>query len=169
MTATPTLDGWLGRRPGATTMPVRIDPRALSPVRPARPERIVFGVLGTRNKIRYEEFVDQVLNPALEAWGLPEELLIPGDGESGEVIQTWAHGRGIPVTRVTADWTRNGKRAGLLRDARIQREASHMILLQGPRSNAFTTLAGRLQRKGRPVVLSERPGEPVTPYMLVPL
>jgi hypothetical protein len=36
-----------------------------------------------------------------------------------------------------------------------------MLLLQGPRSNALSTLAGRLQRKGRPVVISERPGESV--------
>ncbi len=159
-----TLDGWLGRSSTAappTHTPARVDPRALSPVRPARPDRIVFGVLGTRNKIRYEEFVEQILDPALEAWGLPEELLIPADGESAEVIQTWATHRRIPVARVIADWTRNGKRAGLLRDARIQREATHLILLQGPRSTALTALAGRLHRKGRPVVLSERPGEAV--------
>jgi hypothetical protein len=155
-TMTETLDSWLGRRP------VVMDARALSPVRIARrSDRIVFGVLGTRNKMSYEDFVEQILDPVIEAWGLPEEFLIPGDGESGEVIQAWAARNDIPVNRVAADWVRNGKRAGLLRDARIQREASHLILLQGPRSNAMTTLAGKLQRKGKPVALSERPGEAV--------
>lgn len=109
----------------------------------------------------YEDFVAQILDPTVEAWGLPAEIVAPADGESSEVLQTWAAHHKIPVCLVAADWVRNGKRAGLLRDARIQREASHMILLQGPRSNAMMTLAGRLQRKRRPVVISERPGEMV--------
>ena len=142
-----------------------MDPRTLSPVRlPSRrpdPTRIVFGVLGTRNKMSYEDFVAQILDPTVEAWGLPAEILAPADGESAEVLQVWASHHGIPVCLVAADWKKNGKRAGMLRDSRIQREASHLILLQGPRSTAMTTLAGKLQRKGRPVVLSERPGEEV--------
>jgi hypothetical protein len=125
------------------------------------PTRIVFGVLGTRNKMSYEDFVSQILNPTMEVWGLPAEIVAPADGESAEVLQAWAAHHKIPVCLVAADWSRNGKRAGLLRDARIQREATHMILLQGPRSNALATLAGRLQRKGRPVVISERPGTSV--------
>jgi hypothetical protein len=157
-TVATTLDRWLGHRP----VPKPMDPRALSPVRlPSRkpdPTRIVFGVLGTRNKMSYEDFVTQILDPVTEAWGLPAEILAPADGESAEVLQTWATHHRIPVTLVVADWKRDGKRAGMLRDSRIQRDASHMILLQGPRSNALTTLAGRLQRKGRPVALSERPG-----------
>lgn len=158
-TMTETLDSWLGRRP------VAMDARALSPVRIARrSDRIVFGVLGTRNKMSYEDFVEHILDPVIEAWGMPEEFVIPGDGESGEVIQTWASRNDIPVCRITADWVRNGKRAGLLRDSCIQREASHLILLQGPRSNALTKLAGKLQRKGKPVALSERPGEPVRAF-----
>jgi hypothetical protein len=161
------LDGWLGRSKGPTDpvsarTPVKMDPRALSPVRmpgsAPDPTRIVFGVLGTRNKMSYEDFVSQILDPTVEAWGLPAEIIAPADGESAEVLQAWATHRCIPICLVAADWTRNGKRAGMLRDSRIQRDASHLILLQGPRSNALTALAGRLQRKGRPVVLSERPG-----------
>jgi hypothetical protein len=106
----------------------------------------------------YEDFVSQILDPTVEAWGLPVEIIAPADGESAEVLQAWATHRRIPICLVAADWTRNGKRAGMLRDSRIQRDASHLILLQGPRSNALTQLAGRLQRKGKPVVISERPG-----------
>lgn len=167
---TASLDGWLGRSTGAAPTkppapartPVKMDPRALSPVRMpgsrGDPTRIVFGVLGTRNKMSYEDFVEQILDPTVEAWGLPAEIVAPADGESAEVLQAWATHRHIPVCLVAADWTRNGKRAGMLRDSRIQRDASHLILLQGPRSNTLTTLAGRLHRKGKPVVLSERPG-----------
>ena len=163
------LDGWLGRSkdPISSTsrIPVKMDSRALSPVRMpghhSDPTRIVFGVLGTRNKMSYEDFVAQILDPTVEVWGLPAEIMAPADGESAEVLQAWASHRRIPICLVAADWTRNGKRAGMLRDSRIQRDSSHLILLQGPRSNALTQLAGRLQRKGRPVVLSERPGSVV--------
>jgi hypothetical protein len=153
--------GWLGR-PDAPP-PKTVDARALSPVRTARPkeERTVLGVLGTRSSVRYADIEEQVLAPVLEAWGVPDELLLPADGESSYVLQAWATRQGIPVRLVSADWTRNGKRAGAMRDAVIQREATHFVLLQGPRSTALTTLAGRLHRKKRPVVISERPGEVV--------
>ncbi len=126
-----------------------------------RSERTVLGVLGTRSKVRYEDIESQILAPILEAWGDPDEVLLPAEGDSSRIIQAWAVKRGIPVSLIVSDWAAHGKRAGLLRDARIQRESSHMLLLQGPRSNALTTLGLRLHRKGRPVVISERPGEAV--------
>ena len=158
---------WLGKAgapiPTAdTTKTIKIiDPRSLSPVRRPTPERTVLGVLGTRSSVRYADIEEQVLAPVLEAWGTPDELILPADGESSYVLQAWATRSGVPVRLVSADWTRNGRRAGALRDAVIQREATHFVLLQGPRSNALMTLAGRLYRKKRPVVISERPGEVV--------
>lgn len=151
--------GWLGRPDAAP--PKTVDARALSPVRAPKSERTVLGVIGTRSSVRYTDMDEQVLAPVLEAWGTPDELVLPAEGESSYVLQAWATRAGVPVRLVSADWTRNGKRAGAMRDAVIQREATHFILLQGPRSTALTTLAGRLHRKKRPVVLSERPGEVV--------
>ena len=156
------LLGWLGKDGVApTTAPKIIDPRSLSPVRRPAPERTVLGVLGTRSSVRYADIEDQVLAPVLEAWGTPDELILPADGESSYVLQAWAMRAGVPVRLVSADWVRNGRRAGSMRDAIIQREATHFVLLQGPRSTALMTLAGRLHRKKRPVVISERPGEVV--------
>lgn len=152
------LLGWLGV---SSTKTVPMDPRSLSPPRAPRPERTVLGVLGTRSKVRYEDMESEILLPLLEAWGMPDEILLPAEGDSSRIIQAWATQRGIPVSLIVSDWSAHGKRAGLLRDARIQRESSHMLLLQGPRSNALTTLGRRLHRKGRPVVISERPGEAV--------
>ena len=123
---------------------------------------MVLGVLGTRSNIRCEDLHDNILYPLLEAWGDPDELLLPAEGDSSEALQAWADSKHIPVSRVSCDWASQGRKAGLLRDARIQRESTHLLLLQGPRSNALTALAGRLSRKGRPVVISERPGLPVT-------
>ena len=148
------LLGWLGK-----TVPV--DPRSLSPVRPVRPERTVLGVLGARNNVRYEDVEHDILQPLLDKWPEPEEIILALDSDVAYVIQGWAERRGIPVRIIAADWIKHGRRAGVLRDACIQREASHLVLLQGPRSNALSQLAERLQRKGRNVVISPRPGEPV--------
>lgn len=102
------------------------------------------------------------MGPIVEAWGFPDEILAPAESDSTQIILTWAKEKGIPVQLVTADWRTQGRRASALRDGRIQRDATHLLMLQGPRSNALMTLASRLDRKGRPVVISERPGEPVT-------
>jgi hypothetical protein len=119
----------------------------------------VLGILGMRSNVRYEEIETQVLAPVIEAWGTPDEVLLPAEGDSSQAINYWATQKKIPVRFVMCDWSGQGKRAKLLRDARIQREATHLVLLQGPRSNAYTTLAATLHRKGRQVVLSERPGQ----------
>jgi hypothetical protein len=160
------LLGWLGKEATAATTtktPKKVSPRSLSPLldRYAATPRVVLGVLGTRSNMRFEELEEQILAPILEAWGMPDELIIPAEGDSSQALQSWAIRKEVPVRLFTCDWIRNGKRAGLLRDSGIQREATHLVLLQGPRSNAMMTLAERLTRKGRNVVISERPHEPV--------
>jgi hypothetical protein len=148
---------WLGH-----PTPKAVDPRSLSPIRSTPTiTRTVLGVLGTRSSVRFEDMEAQVLAPVLEAWGVPDELVLPAEGESTFVLQMWAERQGIPVRLVSSDWVRHGKRAGILRDAIIQRDASHFVLLQGPRSNALSALARKLLRKKRLVAISERPGETV--------
>jgi hypothetical protein len=149
------LLGWLG-----STKKVR--ERSLSPLltkeERSKEQRVVLGVLGTRSNIRSEELEMMITEPLVALWGLPAELVLPAEGDSSFALQIWAESKGIPVHLVSCDWATQGRIAGRLRDARIQRDATHLLFLQGPRSNAFTTLAGRLSRKGRPVLLSERPG-----------
>jgi hypothetical protein len=162
-TTSGTLLGWLGR-PDAPT-PKKVDPRSLSPVRKATTPittRTVLGILGTRSNVQYEEFEQDVLGPMVEAWGFPDEILVPAESDSTQIILTWAKQKSIPVQLVTADWRTQGRRASTMRDGRIQRDATHLLMLQGPRSNALMNLARRLDRKGRPVVISERPGNPVS-------
>lgn len=122
----------------------------------------MLGVLGTRSNVRIEDLETHVIGPTLEAWGIPDALILPAEGDSSYALQAWAQSRDIPVQRIACDWAKQGRRAGLLRDATIQREATHLVLLQGPRSDALSKKAAQLARKGRPVVISERPGLPVS-------
>jgi hypothetical protein len=125
-------------------------------------ERIVLGVLGTRSNIRYDEIYVNVLAPIVEAWGMPDEIILFAEGDSSHAIQQWARANDIPVCLVGCDWAKHGRKASLLRNVRSQCESSHLLFLQGPRSNALSSLAARLDSKGRPVVISERPGMPVS-------
>lgn len=127
----------------------------------ASSDGIVLGVLGTDGKASYEDVERDILAPVVEAWGLPDRIVLPAEGESSHCIQLWAQSHGIPVRLVACDWVKQGRKAGLQRNAHIQREATHLLLIQGPRSVALSTLATRLHRKGRPVVLRERPGQVV--------
>jgi hypothetical protein len=147
------MEAWLGS-------PIKKHERSLSPLLKKRsdPEKIVLGVLGTRSSISTEDLEVNILGPIIEAWGIPDEMILPSEGESSYAFQTWAGSRGIPVHLVCCDWIQQGRKAGILREARIQRDATHLVLLQGPRSNALMVTATRLARKGRNVVISERPG-----------
>jgi hypothetical protein len=159
------LLGWLG----STT---KVRERSLSPLLTkeerrkanSKEQRVVLGVLGTRSNIRLDELETMITEPLVALWGLPAEIVLPAEGDSSFALQVWAETKGIPVHLVSCDWAAQGRVAGRLRDARIQRDATHLLFLQGPRSTALTTLAGRLTRKGRPVFLSERPGLAATLY-----
>lgn len=139
----------------------KVSARSLSPITKPANNRVVLGILGIRSNIRHDDLETNIINPIVEAWGLPDEIILPAEGDSSHAIQSWADLKNIPTSLVSCDWVAQGRRAGMMRDGRIQREATHLLLLQGPRSNALTALAERLERKGRPVVISERPGLPV--------
>ena len=121
-------------------------------------ERVVLGVIGTRSSTSN---MDELMAPIMEAW-CPDEIIISAEGESSFAIRQWAEVRRIPVRCLGCDWRTHGKRASCIRDAQIQREATHLLLIQGPRSNSLSTLAARLHKRGRPVAISERPGLPAT-------
>jgi hypothetical protein len=122
---------------------------------------VVLGVIGTRSSMNMDDFELNVIQPTIEVWGRPTELLLPSEGESSHVALQWAQKNGVSVRMYSCDWAKKGRTASTLRNASIQKEASHLILLQGPRSNALMTLARRLHGRSRPVVISERPGEVV--------
>jgi len=98
----------------------------------------------------------------LDAWGLPAEIILPSDGDSSHVFLLWAQQKDIPIRMISSDWTSFGRRASLIRDTTILREANRLIFLQGPRSNKSAQTAARLAKKGRVVGLSERPGASLT-------
>ena len=48
---------------------------------------VVLGVLGTDSKASYEDVECDILAPVVEAWGLPDRIVLPAEGESSHCIQ----------------------------------------------------------------------------------
>ncbi len=107
-----------------------------------------WGILGSRNHLTKQIIQDKILTPILHDVGsMPSEIILPSEPLSSSYIECWAIRNEIPVTMKKSNWVQYGKKAGILRDAEIQKEAGILIVFEGPRSRFYLTLAERLLRK----------------------
>ena len=116
--------------------------RDLSP--PREPTQICLGIFGSRSGKQLSEtaLIQTILTPILQELGrLPDKVLVPNDGDSSMYIQCWAEDLRIPCQTFIADWSKSGKMAGVLRDARIQSECTHALLFLSPKSTRYEKLA----------------------------
>jgi hypothetical protein len=117
---------------------------------------IVVGVLGTHSTLTKEQAHEVILHPLLEVLGrLPEKVLLPAEGQSSAYLSLWTERNGVDTHSIEADWRKLQKKAGILRDARIMKEATHLIVFIGPRSRSYEQTAIRQAKKGKRVFLIE--------------
>ena len=121
--------------------------RALSP--PRMPEVRTLGILGNR-QIDSEKEVWGILEAIAETVGRrPDRILIPAEGNFSIYTQSWADSKKIQYTLFECDWIRLGKRAAVMRDMAIQKEADHFLLVKSPKgkSDRLDKLAATFARK----------------------
>lgn len=125
---------------------------------------IVLGVLGLHNTITKQEIHERILHPLMSVLGrLPELIVLPSEGTSSAYISIWADKHNVETQCIEADWKKFQRRAGILRDSRIQKEATHFVVFTGTRSNTYEKTAIRLAKKGKrvftvdptPILMSE--------------
>lgn len=105
--------------------------RALSP--PRMPEVRTLGILGNRQTDSEKE-VWGILEAIAETIGRrPDRILIPAEGNFSIYTQSWADSKKIQYTLFECDWIRLGKRAAVMRDMAIQKEADHFLLVRSTR------------------------------------
>ncbi len=125
---------------------IRERPRSPSPVRVAQP--VWLGILGARNDMNKTDICEKVLHPIIDTIGkLPEKIIVPSEGNSNLFIGDWAEKQKIPTAQLYADWKRDGKRARVLRDNRIVQEATHLVCVNGPKSDYYEKLGTRWLKK----------------------
>jgi hypothetical protein len=126
--------------------------RDLSP--PHAPTQLCLGIFGSRTgkHITETQLIQTILTPILQELGsLPDKVLVPSDGDSSMYIQCWAEDLRIPCQTFMADWSKSGKMASILRDARIQSECTHALLFLSAKSTRYEKLAeGMVKQKHSP-------------------
>ena len=125
------------------------------------------GVLGARNSITKQIIQDEILNPILNDLGKkPIRILAPSEPLSSTFIECWAQRQGIPMQLVKSDWIQNGRRAGILRDAEIEKECNTLLIFEGPKSRYYLDLAERIakRRPGYQIYVVEAKG--ISPVLL---
>jgi hypothetical protein len=119
------------------------------------PQVIVLGVFGHTNKISEQELQDNTLTLMLQELGrTPDKLLLPTEGNSSIYLQEWAESLGIKIQHFHADWVRNGKIAGIVRDDRMSKECTHALVFLSPKSNKLEKFSEKMARKGKIVFTS---------------
>ena len=114
----------------------------------------VLGVIGNSSNSFWtkESILTHVLEPLLqEESKSPDSILLPNEGITPLLLQSWAESKGIKTTIYASDWKLLGRRARALRDSRILKEASVLLFFLGSRSNYYENIAIREVKKGRTV------------------
>jgi len=128
----------------------------------------VLGILGARNAINKQIMQDEILNPILDDIGKNriKKILLPSEPLSSTYIECWAQRQGIPTILLKSDWIQNGKRAGVVRDAQIQKECSAFLIFEGPKSRYYLDLAERIAKKNAEVRVYVVESKSVSPVLL---
>ena len=110
------------------------------------------GVLGSRNAITKQIMQDEILNPVLDDLlnatnKKLARIILPEEPLSSTFIDCWAKRQGIEVELIKSDWVNHGRRAGVLRDAQIEKGSSALIVFEGPRSRYYMELAEKIAKR----------------------
>lgn len=130
------------------------------PIQQGKPyQRICLGVLGKREDISQEAIRDKILHPLLASIGkIPEMIYLPSDGGSSAFIGVWAERCEVKNETIHADFRKLGRRAFVMRDARILKDATHLLLFEQPKSEYIVKLGIRELKKGK-IVFSVSAGK----------
>ena len=118
------------------------------------PARKILGVLGGQKRTDFHDFQKSILNDILVKMGSPPDLVLLSDEgkDTSGMIYMWCEQNNIPLRYMKADWSA-GKSAGIKRDTQIIKESSAFIIFEQPRSDRYSKIATRLEKKKIPVIL----------------
>jgi len=140
------LDSWLkGGSEDSSWTPALVNTQS---------KRRILGILGGHKRSDFYDFQKTIINDILVKMGsAPDLVLLSDEGkDTSGLIYMWAEQNNIPVRYVKADWSA-GRSAGIQRDTQIIKEGTAFIVFAQPRSDRYTKIAARLQKKKLPVVL----------------
>lgn len=113
---------------------------------------LCLGVLGNREDISRDAFFEKILHPLMELLGrMPDIIYLPSDGTSSALVGAWADRCGVKTETLTAEWHKLGRKAVCLRDGRILKSSTHLLIFEQPKSEYIVKLGIREFKKGKSV------------------
>lgn len=118
-------------------------------------EPILLGVIGKTETISKEDIHEKILHPLMSVLGrVPDRFYVPSEGVSSAYLSVWAEKQDIEMQILEADWRKFQRRAAILRDSRILKESTHLLIFVGTRSKHTEQLGIREAKKGKQVFLA---------------
>jgi hypothetical protein len=94
-------------------------------------------------------------------------VVLPAEPLSSTFVECWAGRQDIPVELIKPDWATNGRRAGVVRDYRIEKESNALLVFEGPKSRYYLDLAERIaKRRGGDCLVYVVNANSVSPILL---
>ena len=128
---------------------------------------LYLGVIGKTESLNKQTLVDCILHPLVSVWKrLPDKVLLPTEGTSSAYISIWAERNDIDTQSLDANFVKLGRKAGFLRDAMIAKEATHLLVFLGTRSQKNEEIATRETKKGKHVYVVDATSHGLTEWVL---
>jgi len=106
-------------------------------------------IAGSRTFADYER-LENTLNRLVK----PEDVLILGGAKGADALALkWATTQGIPFKMMPADWTKNGKVAGMVRNGEMAKVAEALIAFWDGESGGTLNMIQRMVKLGKPVTI----------------
>jgi len=148
------LDKWLNPQKNKSTLELLDDKMEDDNSDTSVSKGFVLGVLGNSSAKAWTGkcVKENCMEPILQQVGSsPEKLLCPSDGATSLLLQSWAEHNNVPCASFSADWSKLGRKARSLRDTTIIKEATHLLIFLGGRSDFYEKIAIREVKRGKVV------------------
>ena len=108
---------------------------------------IRLAVVGSRT-FRDEALLKRTLDDFIAEHGVPSVIVSGGALGVDTLAEQYAGNHGIPTLILRPEWGVHGKRAGILRNAEIVRESTHMVAFCVDQSRGTMDSVQRAKKKG---------------------
>jgi hypothetical protein len=155
--------------PGDHFAPVNISEKTANPHK-----TYVLGILGT-SAVYNELHINQLTETIAQLWGLPTKILFQQAGQVAMHIESWADDNNIQLAAIQAEWSKYGPKACMYVNNKIEKEATHVVIIRSPRAKSDRMLQKAEQlssKKGKQCLVlmgTETDGSILVDHYEVPL
>jgi hypothetical protein len=96
---------------------------------------IIVGILGSSTAYT-QLHINQLTDTITTLWGKPSQLIFQQSGSAMMFIDSWAEDNNIPTIPIQAEWAKYGPKACMYVNNKIEKEATHIVIIRSPRAKS---------------------------------